>query len=193
MKAKPVEARIESLGGFAHGCSKALREVLSVMTDADRSRIGALYGGIGFFLGASGAVVACSSLPVAQPGLAAAAIAVACALIGVRVSYSSADLARKRMQAFIAEAREMRDDEVSSLDDRVKRSRADKSSDLPLLEFKRTALLLASNDQLLIWAGLCERGSFRHEVAPLQLAPPSEKLIALLPSPSPFPQPISPL
>lgn len=193
MKSKPIEQRIGSLDGFAHSCAKALKEILSAMSDADKTRLGALYGGIGFFLGAAGAWFACSSASIGQSAIVAPAIAVACGLIGLRMSYTSEDIRTKKRQTLIAAAVEMRDDEVRVLDDRIKKSRANQSSDLPFLEFKRTALLLASNDQLLVWAGLVEPTQLKRDVEPLQLAPPPATLVALLPSPAAFSAPIAAL
>ncbi|MDF0522825.1 hypothetical protein P0R31_36940 [Bradyrhizobium yuanmingense] len=182
MKNKPISARLSTLDGLTRTCAKALKEIIVVMAEADRARLGAIYGGIGFFSGAAAAWVGCSGLSLAETPAIVSAAAAACGLTGLRLSYSKADIALKKRKALIGEAIDMRNDEVRHLDDRIKKSRLGRSSDLPFLEYKRTALLLASNEQLLLWAGLA--GPRDVNVEPLQLAPPQERLLLALPAPA---------
>lgn len=177
--------RVEGLDSLARGCARALREIFAIMKEAERLRLGALHGSLGFLLGLAGATIACSTLDLSHMPVLVSSGAGIGGLLGLRLSFSREEIETRERNTLISKAIEARDEEVAKLDARIRK--AGKSSDAPLLEFKRAQLMLASNDQLLVWSGLVppEKMSVKPEL--LVLTPPVGQVQQALLAPAKVP------
>jgi len=173
-----IRSKIIDLANVANKAEKTLNTISRASTIATRLRTGAIYGSLGFGVGAGGsfAALATASMLIYAP-FAVPLVGMCGLLVGVLASRDGIDRDNERAAGLVDQSWALRDREVEGLIRQIKSARREKSPRLPLLEQKLTFLELAPPERLMEYYGLYDRKVDRRErMAPI-LGPGEERIL----------------
>jgi hypothetical protein len=153
-----IRSKIADLVSIAAKADKTLKTITRASTNASLLSTGAIYGSLGFGIGAGGtfAALATASMLVYAP-FAVPLVGICGLLAGVLISRDGTDRANERAADLVDQAWKLRDREVEGLTRQIKATGRARSPRLPLLEQKLTFLELAPPERLMEYYGLSDR------------------------------------
>lgn len=173
-----IRSKIVDLVSIAAKADKTLKTISRASTNASLLRTGAIYGSLGFGVGAGGtfAALASASMLIYAP-FAVPLVGICGLLAGVLISRDGTDRANERAADLVDQAWRLRDREVEGLTRQIKAARREKSPRLPLLEQKLTFLELAPPERLMKYYGLSDRKLLQGERLASTLGPGEQQIL----------------
>ena len=173
-----IRSKIVDLVGMAGKAEKTLKTISRASTSATRLRTGAIYGSLGFGVGAGGtfAALAAASMLIYAP-FAVPLVGMCGLLVGVLASRDGIDRSNERASDLVEQAWMLRDREVEGLTRQIRVARREQSPRLNLLEQKLTFLELAPPERLMEYYGLYDRKLPRGERRSPTLGPAEQQIL----------------
>lgn len=173
-----IRSKIVDLVGVASKAEKTLKTISRASTNATKLRTGAIYGSLGFGVGAGGtfAALAAASALIYAP-FAVPLVGMCGLLIGVLASRDGVDRDNERAADLVDQAWALRDREIQGLMRQITAAKRARSPRLPLLEQKLTFLELAPPERLMEYYGLFDRKIDRRDRITPTLGPAEERIL----------------
>jgi hypothetical protein len=173
-----IRAKIVDLAAIAGKAEKTLKTISRASTNANQLRTGAIYGSLGFGVGAGAtfAALAAASMLVYAP-FAVPLVGMGGLLFGILASRDGIDRANERASHLVEQAWTLRDREVAGLTRQIREARREQSPRLNLLEQKLTFLELAPPERLMEYYGLYDRKLPQGERRSPTLGPAEQQIL----------------
>lgn len=173
-----IRSKVVDLVGAANKAEKALKTIARASTNATKLRTGAIYGSLGFGVGAGGtfAALAAASTLIYAP-FAVPLVGMCGLLIGVLASRDGVDRDNERAADLVDQAWALRDQEIQWLMRQITAARRANSPRLPFLEQKLAILELAPPERLMEYYGLSDRKIDRRDRITPTLGPAEERIL----------------